>query len=255
MTSSIRTGATRRLGELADSIAGRGDDSGGERRGSLPHRRLLIVTVACVVVGVLIVWLVAFSSVFGVGKVEVTGARQLTIAEVLKVADVQHGAPLIRLDTGAIQHRVEQMPDVASATVSTSFPSTVRIMITERVAVGVVKATGGYRLVDRTGFQYRTVSGRPGSLPLFVLPAGSLARSSGQAVAVVAASLSAPIRAEINSVQALDPTAITLLLHDGRVVAWGSSAQSGLKARVLAALLKRPGQQINVTDPAQPFTR
>jgi cell division protein FtsQ len=71
----------------------------------------------------------------------------------------------------------------------------------------------------------------------------------------VAAALSSALRAQISSVQALDPSAITLLLRDGRVVAWGSSAQSELKARVLGALLKRPGRQFDLTNPAQPFSR
>jgi hypothetical protein len=39
-------------------------------------------------------------------------------------------------------------------------------------------------------------------------------------------------------------------------VAWGSATQNSLKARVLVALLARPGQhQIDVTNPAAPFTR
>jgi hypothetical protein len=38
-------------------------------------------------------------------------------------------------------------------------------------------------------------------------------------------------------------------------VHWGSAAQSAEKARVLPTLLKQPGTQIDVTDPAQPFTR
>jgi cell division protein FtsQ len=257
MTSSLRGSATRRLGELADSISGRNDQSdppvGGGR--SIPHRRLILTTAAFVAVGALLIWLVAFSSVFGVGKVQVAGTHTLTAAQVIKVADVSYGAPLIRLDTGAIQHRVEQMPDVASAKVTTSFPSTVHITVVERVAVGAVKVAGGYRLVDRTGYQFRKVAARPSALPVFVLPSGAGARSSGEAVATVAAALSPALRAEISSVQALDPSAITLLLRDGRVVAWGSSAQSELKARVLGALLKRPGRQFDLTNPSQPFSR
>ena len=38
-------------------------------------------------------------------------------------------------------------------------------------------------------------------------------------------------------------------------VAWGSAAQSPAKARVLTALLHQPGDQIDVSNPDQPFTR
>ena len=63
------------------------------------------------------------------------------------------------------------------------------------------------------------------------------------------------MRARIASIQALDPNAITLLMHNGRVVRWGSADRSADKARILPALLHQPGSQIDVTDPDQPFLR
>jgi cell division protein FtsQ len=241
--------------DLGQAPAFSGASEAAEPGRPIPHRRLILTTLAAVVVGVLIIWLLAFSSVFGVSSVQVSGTSTLSTAQVLKVADVAKGAPVLRLDTGAIQHRVEQLPEVASVRVSTSFPSTVRIVITERVAVGAVKAGDGFVLVDHTGDQFRTVAARPAGLPTFVLPGGSQARASGQAVATVAAALGAALRTQISSIQALDPTAITLLMRDGRVVRWGSAAQSAIKVRVLGALLKRSGQQFDLTNPAQPFSR
>jgi cell division protein FtsQ len=246
------TGFARGTGLARGMLFGRGTGFG---RGSIPHRRMILTSAALLVVGVILVWLIAFSTVFGVRTVQVTGLHTLSAAQVLKVADVARGAPLIRLDTGAIEHRVEQLPDVASAKVSTSFPSTVRIAVTEQVAVGAVKVTGGYLLVDNTGFQFRTVTARPLVLPVFVLPSGSAARASGEAVATVATALGAALRSQMSSIQAFDPNAITLLLRDGRVVAWGSASDSATKARVLGALLKRPGHQFDLTNPAQPFSR
>jgi cell division protein FtsQ len=235
-------------------IAPNPSDSGMRGR-SIPHRRLILTTAAVALLGVVLIWIVAFSSVFGVSTVQVTGTHVLTAADVRNAAGISHGSPLLRLDIGAIEHRVDQLPDVASAKVSTSFPSTVRIAITERVAVGAVKVADGYILVDRTGHEYRTVSSRPSALPIFVLPSGAAARASGQAVATVASSLGAALRSQMASIQAFDPDAITLLLRDGRVVAWGSASQSATKARVLGALLKRPGQQFDLTNPYQPFSR
>jgi cell division protein FtsQ len=232
-----------------------GDGAPPSRRG-VPFRRLILTTAACVVAGVLVVWLVFFSPVFGVRTVKVTGLHMLSSAQVTTVADVSHGSPLVRLDTGAIQRRVEGIPEVASARVSTSFPSTVTITVVERVAVGALKVSAGYVLVDKSGDQYRTVTARPSGLPLFVVPPGTSAKDTGGAVATVAVALGADLRAEISSIQALDPDAITLLMADGRVVAWGSATQNALKAQVLTALLTRQGvHQIDVTDPSAPFTR
>jgi cell division protein FtsQ len=229
------------------------DDTTGRR---ISRRALLIAAVVVVVFVIgLGTWLVAFSSVFGVRTVVVRGQHTLSAEQVTAAAAVPHGQPLLRLDTAAIRERVEQLPDVASATVTTAFPSTVRISVTERVAVGVVRHGRQVVLVDRTGDQFRAVAHRPRQLPLFVVPAGTDARSTGGAVATVAGALPATIRARVASIQALDPQAITLLLKNGRVVRWGSAARSADKARVLTVLLHRPADQIDLTDPDQPFTR
>jgi len=226
-----------------------------EARGGLPHRRLILSALALVVVGAVLTWLVAFSSVLGVRTVTVHGTRTLSPAQVRQAAAIANGTPLVRLDKAAVLHRVEALPDVASATVTTSFPSTVVITVTERVAVGYVRSGGEVRLVDRTGDQYRSVPSAPKQLPRFVVSAGPNARATGAAVATVAAALPAQVRRDVDSIQALDPDAITLLMADGRVVRWGSADRSTEKARILPALLRRDGTQFDVTDPDLPFSR
>lgn len=236
---------------VLDSLRGAAQPvrSGGMRR------RLIIGSAAFVVLAVLAVWLFAFSPVFGVRSVTVRGTHLLTARQVEDAARISHGTPLLRLNEAAITRRVEQLPEVGSAQVTTSFPSTVTITITERVPVGYVKQGNGYALVDHTGSQYRTTATRPPKLPLFVVPSGADARTSGSALATVAAALPARIRAKTASIQALNPQAITLVLKDDRVVQWGSADRSAEKARVLVALLPHADQQIDLTDPDQPFTR
>ena len=219
------------------------------------RRKLILGTLAVVLVGAVVTWLVAFSSVFGVGTVTVRGVHTLDASAVRAAARINDGTPLVRLDTDAVRTRVEALPDVASATVTTSFPSTVVITVTERAPVGVVHTGSHFRLVDRTGDQFRTVAKRPAHLPLFVVPKGANARGTGRAVATVAGALNARLRGRISSIQALDPQAITLLLTNGRVVRWGSEARSAQKARILPALLRQSGTQFDLTNPDQPFSR
>jgi cell division protein FtsQ len=76
-----------------------------------------------------------------------------------------------------------------------------------------------------------------------------------RAVATVAAQLPPAVRKRIRSVQALDSSAITLLMRDGRVVHWGSSADTVRKAELLPALLRQSNDMIDLSDPTQPFTR
>jgi cell division protein FtsQ len=166
-------------------------------------------------------------------------------------AKIVHGTPLVRVDTAAVTRRVERLPDVASAQVSTSFPTTVTIVVVERRPVAYLPTAGGATLVDRTGARYRTVAVAPAGLPRL---AGTASRSTAAALAAVAAALPADVRAQVRSIQALDPNSITLLLDGGRLVRWGSSARSADKARVLPVLLRGQDDQIDVTDPDQPYT-
>lgn len=222
-----------------------------------PRRRrtALLVVALVAVLAVVATWLIAFSPVFGVRTITVRGNHLLTAAQVRTAAHLSHGTPLVRVDTAAITKRVEQLPEVASAQVSTSFPSTVVITVDERTPVGYLRKGNGAVLVDRTGDQYRTVRKPEKGLPRFVVAPGAAGRATGAAVAEVAAALPAALRREVVSITALSPTSITLLLTQGRVVQWGSSADSAQKALLLPVLLRRHPAQVDLTNPAQPFTR
>jgi cell division protein FtsQ len=240
----------------ADADVGGPDDPGGRGRLARNRRSIAIVAVLVAILTGVGTWLFCFSSVFGVGTVSVRGGHVLSARQVRAAADVTAGTPLVRLDTEAVRRRVQRLPEVASARVDTSYPSTVTITITERTAIGYVRTGGSRQLVDRTGTRFRTVAHAPANLPHLVLPSGS-AGSAGiaRAVAVVAASLPADLRAQTSSIQALSPQAITVVLARGRVVQWGSASRSTDKARVLPVLLRRNDLHIDVTDPDQPFTR
>ena len=71
----------------------------------------------------------------------------------------------------------------------------------------------------------------------------------------MAAALPGHVAKDVSSIQALDPSSITLVLSHGRVVRWGSADRSADKARILPTLAKRNVDRIDVTDPDQPFTR
>jgi cell division protein FtsQ len=213
---------------------------------------LLVLMVLIVAAGG---WAVGFSSLLGAKTVSVRGNLTITTDRVRTVAAVKKGTPLIRLDSAAIERRVEKLPAVASATVHASYPSTVTITVVERVALGYLKRGSGFVLMDKTGRQFRTVTAEPRGLPLFAVPGGAQAAATGAAVADVAESLTPALRAQVISVEAFDPSAITLLLTDRRIVRWGSAARSADKAVVLPTLLARGGTQIDLTDPDQPFTR
>lgn len=225
--------------------------------GRRPNRRRIvaIVVAATVVLAAALVWVVAFSSLLGVHRVDVQGTHVLTADQVRRAANVANGTPLVRIDEAAVAARVEKLPEVASAHVSTSFPTTLVIRVSERQPVGYLRTGHGDVLVDASGAQFRTVPTAPTGLPRFVVPDGTTARATGGAVATVAAALPAAVRREVRSIEALDPGAITLVLTHGREVAWGSAQRSADKARLLPALLaQKHARHVDVSNPDQPFT-
>jgi cell division protein FtsQ len=246
----VRPSSSMAWADAADQDVPTGEEDVGRSR-----RRLLIAVAAAVVVVLLGTWLIAFSSVFGVRTIQVHGNHLLSADQVRAAADISDGTPLVRVDTSAATKRVERLAEVASAQVSTSFPSTVVITIEERVPVGYLRRAGRVELVDRTGAVYRTVSSRPAGLPKLVVPSGAKQRSTAAAVATVASALPHQVRRHVISIQALDPDSITLVLTGDRVVRWGSAERTADKARLLPALLRHHPQQVDLTNPDQPFTR
>ncbi|MGI8680195.1 MAG: cell division protein FtsQ/DivIB [Jatrophihabitans sp.] len=221
------------------------------------HRRrsIVLIVAGAVVLAVFVTWLVAFSAAFGVRNLDVQGNRTLSRAEIVHAAAVGHGTPLVRLDTAAITERIERLPDIASAQVSTSFPSTVVITVTERTPVAYLVGSGGPRLVDGTGRQYAAAGSTPAGLPRLVVPTGAAARNTLHAVADVAGALPADLRRHVKSIEALDPNSVTVVLTSNVIVRWGGDDRNEQKAVVVQALRNRSVSQIDVTDPDQPFTR
>ena len=63
------------------------------------------------------------------------------------------------------------------------------------------------------------------------------------------------MRPHVQSIQALTPDAITLVLTHQRIVQWGTATRDADKARVLPIMLrKNSATQFDVSDPDRPFS-
>jgi cell division protein FtsQ len=212
---------------------------------------------AGVLVLALLVWLVAFSSVLGVRTVTVVGARTMSAEQVRAAAGIRSGAPLARLDLGAIRSRLSAVAPIRTVTVSRSYPASVTIRITERVAIGYRPVDGSVSggqalLVDQDNVAFRTVASAPARLPRLVVPAEG---APAAAVATVAGALPAKILRSLKSISAPSEESVTLTLRDGRTVLWGGTDRSADKARLLTALLGRPGRYFDLSDPSAVTSR
>jgi cell division protein FtsQ len=199
-----------------------------------------------------VAWVLLGSSLFDVRSVQVVGTTELPADEVRTVAAVPLGTSMLRLDTEGIEARVAAMPRVAAVQLRRSLGGTVRIELTERTPVAVVRLGNGAQLVDATGANYAVVPVRPAGLPeLRVARVGPQDAATMAALAVLSG-LPDSLRAQVQSVDADSPAGVVLHLKDKREVRWGGVEEGGRKAAVLGPLLTQPGHIYDVSSPALP---
>ena len=210
-------------------------------------------------------WLVFCSSVLNVRTVLVSGTKVLTPSQVLAAARVPLGGPLERLDTGAVQARVlKALPRVARVQVSTEWPHTVRLRITERVAVAAVKDGDGYDQVDAGGVRFASGPTVPAGVPVVELALSPVGRSSlpefpeaelVDSAVQIAKALPPAVSRETIAVVVHSYDDMELQLAGGATVLWGSPERDARKAVVLTALLKQSATTYDVSAPDDPAVR
>ena len=223
------------------------------------RRRLLVRGGVLVAVLGLLAWLLWGSPVLAVSTVRVDGAGTLTAAEVVDVAGIDEGTPLLRVDVDAAEARVARLPQVADVEVTRGWPRSVVVTVVERVPVAVVEEEAGTRsLVDADGVLFDTVTGAPpaGVVPLDVADPGPDDRATRAALSALVA-LPVDVRGDVAGARATTPEDVTLTLRDGTTVLWGSDERARDKADALVALLGQlragtlgPAGTIDVSTPA-----
>ena len=215
--------------------------------------RYLLVGLLVIVLVVGGTWLVYFSSMLTVKRVEVSGNHLLTRAEVLEAARVPDGEHLARVDLGSISTRLRSRAEVRSVEVSRQWPDAISIEIVERVAVAVITIGGRLRGLDAEGVVFDQYKKAPPGLPRISSTSQTTPDALREAATVVAA-LPRELSAMVDHIEVLTVDQISLVLRDQRIVLWGSSDDSATKAEVLLQLLRQPAKVYDVSVPGQPTT-
>ena len=222
------------------------------RRRWLAWRYVLVaVLVVALVAGG--TWLVYFSSVLTVKRVDIEGNDLLTRNQVLRTARVPDGEQLARVDIDAIATRLRSLAAVRSVDVSRKWPDAVQIEIRERVAVAVIEIGGKLRGLDAEGVVFNDYAKAPPGLPRISSTSQTTPEALKEAATVVSA-LPMELSAMVDHLEVLTVDQITLVLRDQRIVLWGSSDDSATKAEVLLRLLREPAKVYDVSVPGQPTT-
>ena len=193
------------------------------------------------------VWALFGSRLLVVRSVVVTGTHLVPRSEVLAVAGVEPGTPLIRVNTAQVAARIDTIRQVRGALVSRSWPDRVVIVVQERTAVLALAAVkgdgevgGGYDLVDSSGVVVQWRASRPADLPLYPTAAPVTSWRGDPDLAAAAAvlgELPAWLRHSVASVAAPGPDQVTLRLAGGITVLWGGTDRAGAKAAELTVLM------------------
>lgn len=127
------------------------------------RKRLRLVAALAVITLASIGALVLLQSQWlDIDDIAVVGGEQTSAEEVRAASAIEIGTPLVDLDMAASAVAVQQLPWVASASVTRSWDGTVTIEITERVAVVALPAArGDFMLIDAGGRQLGSVDQRP----------------------------------------------------------------------------------------------
>jgi cell division protein FtsQ len=219
-------------------------------------RRWLAATVLLAVLGISggVTWALLGSGLFAVRSVVVTGTRLVPESEVIAVADVQPGIPLIRVNTAQIAARVLSIRQILAVRVATSWPDRVVITVRERTAaLAVPLPGGGFDLIDANGVVVQPAASRPPGLPVYTTTAAvSSLRGDPDvsAAAAVVGALPARLRSSVTSVTAPSPDQVTLELTGGVTVVWGNADDAAAKARELGILMQTHARYYDVSSPA-----
>lgn len=234
--------------------AGSADTSKGVPRGTIRGLKMALAVFLTAVLTVGLGLILYFTPLMSVREIEISGITTVTREEVLDVARVKPGTPLLQIDTGSVADRVATIRRVASTRVQRQYPSALGISVIERVPVVYKDYPDGPHLFDRDGVDFAT-GAPPRMLPFFDVENPGPADPPSLAALQVMTSLAPEVAGQISRVAAPSVASITLTLADGRVVVWGNTDRTAEKAQKLAALLTQPGHTYDVSSPDLPTVR
>ncbi|MFN8035907.1 MAG: FtsQ-type POTRA domain-containing protein [Acidimicrobiia bacterium] len=226
------------------------------------RRRLRALVVLMALVGALLLaWLIVRSPILDVDHVDVEGTQRVPADEVRAAARVHLGAPMLFVDLGAVERRVEQLPWVGHATASRDWLDRIRVTVTERTpATWVWRAKDRVTLLDATGRVLGDAPIPPDGVPelrgvrVDVGPGHQLSARDGFALL---RELPAPLRGRL-VVLVMDRGAATLELAFAPDVRLGAVEDVGTKLAAAQAVIDHVGTQrvhyIDVRVPDAPTT-
>ena len=221
--------------------------------------RRLAWTLAAAAGAAVLVWALAYSPLLALrtGDVTVSGSDgSVEAADVQEALSGHAGTSLVRLDVTELGDEVAgDLVRVKSAAVTRSWPHGLAVALTMRVPVAQHRTETGYEILDGEAVVLGTAEqSQSGLAEITADSEAALTQEQVGAVAEAVGSLDTQTRQQVASGSATTTGQVTLVLSSGARVVWGDSADSALKAEVLAVLLGQPASTYDVSSPHSPTT-
>lgn len=211
-------------------------------RRSRGRRRRTLLTwlglVALLAAGV--IFLFFFSSAFVVKDLQVNGGREEVQESAVALAQIPQGRPLARVAEGAVGERVLTDRRIAEVTVERQWPSTVRLVLTEREPVLALTAGGATWLADAGGNVYEQVEQASNKLPIFETKGEPTELDQRTVAGAAQLWRMRPdpdvLKGDLSRPRIDDDGAITLRVGEVRLI-WGQPEENEKKWQVVQAII------------------
>ena len=210
------------------------------------HIKRKVFSVAGIALFVLIVYLIAWSSLLTVSKVVVTGTEQTSIQ---RLSGVSIGEKLARVEPRAVGAKLQSELWIEGVKLSRNWINgTVTIEVTPRIPIGIFAG----RFIDKDGTIFDIPGGSPQSLPVV--------EASSTEVGLFAIELFTQIpqtfRSKVITIKAKNQDSFELNLKEGSRMLnliWGSNSDLNLKIKVYEALVAlKENSKISIIDVSAP---
>ncbi|MCP3817352.1 FtsQ-type POTRA domain-containing protein [Streptomyces sp. A3M-1-3] len=244
--------------------------AGPPRRPGRPRRRLgfrgrrllVLAVIAAIFGGTFGTWVLYGSTWLRVERVSASGTEVLSPGEVREAADVPLGAPLISVDTDAIESRLRsRLPRIDSVDVVRAWPHGIGLKVVERKPALLIEKGAKFIEVDAEGVRFATVPNAPKGVPLLELTADqspSLRRFDTDRLVIeavlVTGGLPGEFAEDLRVIKVRSYDSISLELSGDRTVVWGSGERTEAKVRAITALMKAApkARHFDVSTPTAP---
>lgn len=206
----------------------------------------------------LLVLATLFTPLIAVENIRITGLSAVPLKQVTAAVRDQLGKPLPLISQQSVADELSRFTLIESFSLVSELPHTLHISIAERQPICIVDIKGVSYLYDPAGVRLGQATYNDTYPRVQIVGEPKSSASFAEAIDVLLA-LPANLLSSISQVNAKSKDDVTMQLrgYAGQKIIWGDASQSGLKSKVLAALIanQKPTDRVtfDISSPSAPI--